>query len=59
MQWNSWAIYRDLTNYREVVVLTDSSKWWLFYRGPFDWKIGRTPQMEQTTVQFQWGHAPL
>ena len=43
----------------EVVLLTDSSKWALIYRGPFDWKTGRTPQMEHSTVQFQRGHAPV
>ena len=52
MQWKSWAICRDLM---KKVVLTDSSKWPLIYRGPFDWKTGRTPQMEQTTPQFQQG----
>ena len=43
----------------EVVLLTDSSRRPLVYRGPIDLQTERTPQMEQGTVQFQRGHAPF
>ena len=56
MQWKSRAIYRDLMT---EIVLTGSSKRPLISRGPFDWRTWRTPQMEQSTNQFQRGRAPL